>query len=60
METDFTDIFCVIGGADDLSDSTRAHVLGHLNGTVRTSTTGPIHLVVDGFDEDPRELWEIP
>jgi hypothetical protein len=58
---DFDAIFCVVGGRDNLSDSTRADVVRHLNGTVRTSTTGgTVHLAVDGFDDDPRELWEIP
>jgi hypothetical protein len=57
---DFDAIFCVVGGATDLSDSTLAETLKHLNTTVRTSTTGPVHLAIDGFDNDSRELWEIP
>jgi len=57
---DFDAVFCVVGGKDDLSDSTLASVLQHLNTTVRTGTTGDIHLALDGFDADPRELWEIP
>jgi hypothetical protein len=57
---DFDAVFCVVGGKGDLSDDTLANVLKHLNGTVRTSTTGDIHLAIDGYDDDPRELWEIP
>jgi hypothetical protein len=60
MMREFDAIFCVVGGRNDLSDSTLAETLRHLNGTVRTSTTGPVHLGVDGYDDDPRELWEIP
>jgi hypothetical protein len=57
---DFDDIFCVVGGKGALSDETLYGALAHLNGTIRTSTTGDIHLAIDGFDDDPRELWEIP
>lgn len=56
---DFDAIFCVVGGRNALTDETLAGVLAHLNGTVRTSTTGLIHLALDGYDDDPRELWEI-
>jgi len=55
----FDAIICVVGGKDDLSDETLANVLGQLNDTVKY-TDGPIHLVVDGFDDDPRSLWDIP
>jgi hypothetical protein len=60
MSQDFSDIFVVVGGADDLSDGTQAHVLAHLNGTVRNRTSGVVHLAIDGFDDDPRELWQVP
>jgi hypothetical protein len=56
----FDAVFCVVGGKDDLTDATRTQVLGHLNGAVRIGTTGPVHLSIDGYDDDPRELWEIP
>lgn len=60
--SDFDAVFCVVGGASDLSDDTLANVLKHLNGTVRTSTRADarIHLALDGYDDDSRELWEIP
>lgn len=57
---EFDAIFCVVGGRDNLSDDTLNEVLKHLNTTVRTSTTGLIHLALDGYDDDSRELWEIP
>jgi hypothetical protein len=57
---DFDAIFCVVGGKGHLSDETLFGALAHLNSTVRTSTTGDIHLAIDGYDRDPRELWEIP
>jgi hypothetical protein len=57
---DFDAIFCVVGGKGALYDETLYGALAHLNGTIRTSTTGDIHLAVDGYDDDSRELWEIP
>jgi hypothetical protein len=58
---DFDAVFCVVGGKGDLSDATLASVLRHLNTTVRTGTANaPIHLALDGYDDDSRELWEIP
>lgn len=57
---DFADIFCVVGGKGHLDDRVRADVLAHLNGIVLTHTTGTVHLVVEGYDDDARELWQIP
>ncbi len=58
--SDFTDVFCVVGAKDHLSDELLAEMLFYLNGTVRTHTTGTVHLLIDGYDDDPHELWEIP
>ena len=57
---DFDMIGCVVGGRDNLSDETLTDVLAHLNSTVLINTTGPVSLLIDGYDDDPRELWEIP
>jgi hypothetical protein len=57
---DFDAIFCVVGGKGALSNDTLNGALKHLNTTVRTGTTGDIHLAIDGYDDDPRELWQIP
>ena len=57
---DFSDIFCVVGGKGYLDAATLAEMAGHLNATVRDHTTGTVHLVVDGYDDDEREVWQIP
>jgi hypothetical protein len=57
---DFSDIFCVVGGKGHLDAATLAEMAGHLNATVRDHTTGTVHLVVDGYDDDEREVWQIP
>lgn len=60
MPEEFDAVFCVVGGKDNLSDATLAEMIFHLNGTIRTHTTGPINLTIDGYDDDPRSLWDIP
>lgn len=60
MTPEPTVFFCVVGSKDSLSDQALTDAITLLNDQLRTRTVGPISLALEGYDEDPREIWEIP
>jgi hypothetical protein len=59
--TKLTELMFIIGSvADGLTEANAKAMAEAVHLISNKNTTAPITLSIHGFDDDPRELWEIP